>query len=202
MQQSRCAGREPARQGIKDLLRSSTAASGCGHRGITDPAAKQRLIVEFYGKFFRNAFPRTTMKRHVYTPVESSISSCTAVNEMLQEHFGQTFGRRGRPIMDPFTGTGTFIPRLLQSGLIAPGIWEQKFATRSIANEIVLLPYSSPAINIEAVYQGEAAGPTLVPFEGICLTDTFQIMKAGRTGLYNARQLRAPDSSERSWIFG
>ena len=162
-------------------------------QGINDPNAKQKLIVELYDKFFRNAFPRTTEKLGiVYTPVEIVDFIIHSVNEVLQEHFGQTLGSKGVHIMDPFTGTGTFITRLLQSGLIAPEEMENKFRNEIHANEIVLLAYYIAAINIEAVYHGLTGGDNYVPFEGICLTDTFQ--------MYESDDLIShylPDNSER-----
>ncbi|MFU8849358.1 MAG: damage-inducible protein, partial [Opitutales bacterium] len=122
-------------------------------QGITDPQAKQKLIVELYDKFFRRAFPRTTEKLGiVYTPVEIVDFIIHSVNEVLQSEFGQTLGSPGVHIIDPFTGTGTFITRLLQSGLIAPEEMEHKFRHEIHANEIVLLAYYIAAINIEAVY--------------------------------------------------
>ena len=148
-------------------------------QGINDPNAKQKLIVELYDKFFRNAFPRTTEKLGiVYTPVEIVDFIIHSVNEVLQEHFGQTLGSKGVHIMDPFTGTGTFITRLLQSGLIAPEEMENKFRNEIHANEIVLLAYYIAAINVEAVYHGLTGGDEYVPFEGICLTDTFQMCES------------------------
>ena len=114
-----------------------------------------------------------------------------SVNEVLQSEFGQTLGSPGVHIIDPFTGTGTFITRLLQSGLIAPEEMEHKFRHEIHANEIVLLAYYIAAINIEAVYHGLQGGE-YVPFEGICLTDTFQ--------MYESDDLIShymPDNSER-----
>lgn len=176
----------------KDLEKFYDSVRNRAH-GITDPQAKQRLIVELYDKFFRNAFPRTTEKLGiVYTPVEIVDFILHSVNEMLQEHFGQTLGSKGVHIMDPFTGTGTFITRLLQSGLIAPEELEHKYRHEIHANEIVLLAYYIAAINIEAVYQGLAKSNSYVPFEGICLTDTFQ-MYEGEDQL----ALYMPDNSER-----
>jgi predicted helicase len=161
-------------------------------QGITDPQAKQKLIVELYDKFFRRAFPRTTEKLGiVYTPVEIVDFIIHSVNEVLQSEFGQTLGSPGVHIIDPFTGTGTFITRLLQSGLIAPEEMEHKFRHEIHANEIVLLAYYIAAINIEAVYNGIMGGE-YVPFEGICLTDTFQ--------MYESDDLISqymPDNSER-----
>ena len=112
----------------------------------------------------------------VYTPVEVVDFIIHSVNDVLQAEFGQTLGSKGVHILDPFTGTGTFITRLLQSGLIKPEELEHKYKHEIHANEIVLLAYYIAAINIEAVYHdlaGETA--TYTPFEGILLTDTFQL---------------------------
>ncbi len=97
-----------------------------------------------------------------------------SVNHILQTEFGQTLGSKGVHILDPFTGTGTFITRLLQSGLIAPEQLPYKYQNEIHANEIVLLAYYIAAINIEAVYHSIVGGK-YQPFEGICLTDTFQL---------------------------
>lgn len=155
--------------------------------------AKQQVIIQLYDSFFRNAFPRLTEKLGiVYTPVEIVDFILHSVNEMLQEHFGQTLGSRGVHIMDPFTGTGTFITRLLQSGLIAPEELEHKFRNEIHANEIVLLAYYIAAVNIEAVYQGVSNSDEYVPFEGICLTDTFQMYEGD-----DELAIYMPDNSER-----
>lgn len=143
--------------------------------GIDKADAKQKIIVELYDKFFRNAFPKMTERLGiVYTPVEVVDFIIQSVNEVLQKEFGQTLGNQGVHILDPFTGTGTFITRLLQSGLIKPEELEHKYRHEIHANEIVLLAYYIATINIEAAYHGVAGGE-YAPFEGICLTDTFQL---------------------------
>lgn len=144
-------------------------------QGIDNAEAKQKIVVELYDKFFRNAFPRMTDRLGiVYTPVEVVDFILHSVNEVLQSEFGQTLGSKGVHILDPFTGTGTFITRLLQSGLIKPEELEHKYKNEIHANEIVLLAYYIAAINIEAVYHSQSGGD-YAPFEGICLTDTFQM---------------------------
>ncbi len=144
--------------------------------GITDPSARQKLIVELYDKFFRGAFPRTTQKLGiVYTPVEIVDFIIRSVNETLQEEFGQTLGSQGVHILDPFAGTGTFITRLLQSGLIAPEDMERKYREDIHANEIVLLAYYIAAINIESVFHFVTARDDYLPYSRICLTDTFAL---------------------------
>ncbi len=90
----------------------------------------------------------------VYTPVEIVDFIIRSVNDVLEDEFGQTLGSKGVHIIDPFTGTGTFITRLLQSGLIQPDQLEHKFRYELHANEIVLLAYYIAAINIESVYEG------------------------------------------------
>ena len=143
--------------------------------GIDSAAGKQKIVVELYDKFFRNAFPKMTERLGiVYTPVEVVDFILHSVNDLLQKEFGQTLGSKGVHIIDPFTGTGTFVTRLLQSGLIKPEELPHKYKHEIHANEIVLLAYYIAAINIEASYHSLVGGK-YVPFEGICLTDTFQM---------------------------
>lgn len=143
--------------------------------GIDNAQGKQKIIVELYDKFFRNAFPKMTERLGiVYTPVEVVDFILHSVNHLLQQEFGQTLGSKGVHIIDPFTGTGTFITRLIQSGLIKPEELAHKYRHEIHANELVLLAYYIAAINIEAAYHGEVIDE-YTPFEGICLTDTFQM---------------------------
>lgn len=143
--------------------------------GIDSAQGKQKIIVELYDKFFRNAFPKMTERLGiVYTPVEVVDFILHSVNHLLQQEFGQTLGSKGVHIIDPFTGTGTFITRLIQSGLIKPEELPHKYKHEIHANELVLLAYYIAAINIEAAYHGEVIDE-YTPFEGICLTDTFQM---------------------------
>ena len=145
--------------------------------GIDTIAGKQRIVVELYDKFFRKAFPRMTERLGiVYTPVEVVDFIIHSVNDLLQQEFGQTLGSEGVHILDPFVGTGTFITRLLQSGLMKPEELPYKYQHEIHANDIVLLAYYIAAINIETVYHdlvGKESG--YQPFTGICLTDTFQM---------------------------
>lgn len=143
--------------------------------GIDNAAGKQKIVVELYDKFFSNAFPKMRDRLGiVYTPVEVVDFIIHSVNHILKTEFNQTLGSDGIHIIDPFTGTGTFITRLLQSGLITPEQISKKYKSEIHANEIVLLAYYIAAINIEAVYHSIAGGE-YAPFEGICLTDTFQM---------------------------
>ena len=145
--------------------------------GITDAAGRQRIIVELYDKFFKTASPKTVEKLGiVYTPVEVVDFIINSVGYIIQKEFGRTLSDENVHILDPFTGTGTFITRLLQSGLISREALQRKYENEIHANEIVLMAYYIASINIENVYHdliGEDA--EYIPFDGICLTDTFQL---------------------------
>ena len=163
--------------------------------GIDNSEAKQKIIVELYDKFFRTAFPKVTEKLGiVYTPVEIVDFIIHSVEDVLQKEFGRSMTDENVHILDPFTGTGTFITRLLQSGIIRNEDLKRKYAKELHANEIVLLAYYIASINIENVYYDllKIAEPYNVvqfpetktekkkceeynPFPGICLTDTFQL---------------------------
>lgn len=156
-----------------DTLEKFYASVKMRASGINTAAGRQKIIVELYDKFFRNAFPLTTQRLGiVYTPVEVADFIIYSVNEVLQREFGQTLGSRDVGILDPFTGTGTFITRLLQSRTISQEELPYKYANEIRANETVLLAYYIATINIESAYH-DLAGGDYVPFNGICLTDTF-----------------------------
>ncbi len=167
--------------------------------GVKTAQGRQTLITELYDRFFRNAFPRLTQRLGiVYTPVEVVDFIIHSVNDVLKDQFGQTLGSKDVHILDPFTGTGTFITRLLQSGLIAPDELEHKYRHEIHANEIVLLAYYIAAVNIETVYHemtqgGLSADAPYHPFTGILLTDTFQMYEQERDMVANL----LPDNSER-----
>lgn len=146
-------------------------------KGIDNAQGKQKIITELYDKFFRAAFPRMTERLGiVYTPVEVVDFIVNSADYALKQEFGVGLTDEGVHILDPFTGTGTFIVRLLQSGLIKPEDLERKFTKELHANEIVLLAYYIAAINIEETYHSLQGGE-YQPFNGIVLTDTFQMFE-------------------------
>lgn len=149
--------------------------------GIDNAEGKQRIIVELYEKFFRLGFKRAADAMGiVYTPIPIVDFIIRAANDALQAEFGKSLTDEGVHILDPFTGTGTFITRLLQSGIIRPEDLLRKYTSELHANEILLLAYYIGAINIEATFHGLYGGDYR-PFEGIVLTDTFQIAEDGDT---------------------
>lgn len=146
-------------------------------KGIDNAEGKQKVIVELYDKFFKTAFPKVVEQLGiVYTPVEVVDFINRSVAKVLKKEFNRNLSDENVHILDPFTGTGTFITRLIQTGLIDKEALPRKYAKELHANEIVLLAYYIASINIENAYH-DAVGQEngYKPFNGICLTDTFQL---------------------------
>lgn len=151
--------------------------------GLDNAEARQKVIIELYDEFFKNAFPKMAERLGiVYTPTEVVDFIIHSVQDILQAEFSSSLGDNDVHIIDPFTGTGTFIVRLLQSGLIDKSDLPRKFSKELHANEIVLLAYYIAAINIEETYHGLMSTSDVTanyqPFDGIVLTDTFQLYEA------------------------
>ena len=143
---------------------------------IDNAEGKQKVIVELYDQFFSAGFPKLVEQLGiVYTPVPIVDFIIHSVNDVLQKEFGKSLSDEGVSILDPFTGTGTFITRLLQSGLIQPKDLERKYNQEIFANEIVLLAYYIAAVNIENVYHDLSESKQYASFPGIVLADTFQM---------------------------
>lgn len=152
-------------------------------QGIDNAEGKQRIIIELYDKFFKTAFPKMVEQLGiVYTPVECVDFIIHSINDVLKKEFGRGLTDENIHILDPFTGTGTFITRLLQSGIIEEKDLERKYKNELHANEIVLLAYYIAAINIENAFHDATPDPNdgigtekYTSFDGIVLTDTFQL---------------------------
>lgn len=143
---------------------------------IDNLEGKQSIIKTLYEKFFKGAFPKTVEKLGiVYTPVECVDFIIRSVNDILKSDFGCTLSDENVNILDPFVGTGTFITRLLQSGLIKSEDLERKYRQEIFCNEIVLLAYYIADVNIESVFHELMNREKYLSYDGICLTDTFQI---------------------------
>ena len=162
--------------------------------GIDNAAGKQRVITELYERFFSLAFSKTAKSLGiVYTPVQIVDFILRSVDWLARTHLGRGISDKGVHVLDPFTGTGTFIVRLLQSGLISKADLARKYASELHANEILLLAYYIAAANIEVTYrdlmrsdappasgeEGDPAQAGYTPFDGIVLADTFQMTEDG-----------------------
>lgn len=143
---------------------------------IDNSEGKQKIIVELYEKFFKTAFPKLVEKLGiVYTPIEVVDFIINSVEDILKKEFNRSLTDENVNILEPFVGTGTFISRLLQSGNIKAKDLERKYQKEIFANEIILLAYYIATVNIENVYHDLNNEIEYKEFQGICLTDTFQL---------------------------
>ena len=146
-------------------------------QALDNAEARQKVLLELYERFFKVALRKDAERLGiVYTPVEVVDFILKSADHALQKHLGRRLTDENVHILDPFTGTGTFIVRLLQNpDLIRDGDLLRKFSKELHANEIVLLAYYIAAINIEEAFHGRQGMETEYQrFEGIAFSDTFQ----------------------------
>ena len=167
-------------------------------QGIDNSEGRQKVLSELYENFFVTALRKEADRLGiVYTPVEVVDFILHSANAILQDEFGRSLNDEGVHVLDPFTGTGTFLARLLQSDLIQPDDLERKYRQELHANELVLLAYYIAAVNIEEVFRGRHGEDSgYEPFNGIVLTDTFNLNKAEDPTLFPREWL--PDNNERA----
>ena len=152
-------------------------------RGLDNSEARQHVLMELYEKFFATALKKDADRLGiVYTPVEIVDFILNSADHVVRQEFGRSLSDEGVHVLDPFTGTGIFLVRLIQSALVRESDLARKYHRELHANEIVLLAYYIAAIHIEEAFHGRR-GPESAyePFEGIVLTDTFNL-HTDRTG--------------------
>lgn len=153
---------------------------------IDNLEGKQRIIKTLYEKFFKATFPKVTEQLGiVYTPIECVDFMIKSIDDILRKEFNSCISDRGVHLLDPFTGTGTFIVRLLQSDLIKKEDLEYKYLNEIHCNEIMLLAYYVADINIEAAYHELSKEDSYLPYDGICLTDTFQLNESKNSDVFS-----------------
>ena len=167
-------------------------------RGIDNSEGRQKVLLELYEKFFATALKKDAERLGiVYTPVEVVDFILHSADEVLRKEFSRSLSDEGVHILDPFTGAGVFLARLLQSDLIQASDLKRKYREELHANEIVLLAYYIAAVNIEEAYRGERGEDSgYESFNGIVLTDTFNLNKEGEPTLFPKEWL--PDNNARA----
>ncbi|BAO98354.1 type IIG restriction-modification enzyme [Helicobacter pylori NY40] len=139
---------------------------------------QQELIKNLYNTFFKEAFRKQSEKLGiVYTPIEVVDFILRATNGILKKHFNTDFNDKNITIFDPFTGTGSFIARLLskESDLISDEALKEKFQKGLFAFDIVLLSYYIALINITQAVQSRDS--SLKNFKNIALTDSLDYLE-------------------------
>ncbi|WOV92759.1 MAG: type ISP restriction/modification enzyme [Candidatus Nitrosoabyssus spongiisocia] len=163
-------------------------------RHITTRAARQDFIKKIYGNFFESIDKKNTEQHGiVFTPVEIVDFIIHSTQHLCKKHFDVEFNDKSVKILEPFAGTGTFITRLLESGLITSNIYE-KYKHDLYANELILLAYYIATINIETTYSSLRKG-RYVPFSGMTYTDTLRINPKYRQGKYYRQESSTLDDT-------
>ncbi len=143
---------------------------------ITDNESRQEFIRNIYGTFYQKFDPkRATRDGIVYTPIEIVDFILYSVQHVLKTEFDTDFADRSVKILDPFTGTGTFLARLLGSGMLGDNI-TPKYKEDMFANELLLLAFYIATVNMESAHANITnADDDYIAFKGINYTDTFMI---------------------------
>ncbi|MDO5310224.1 MAG: helicase-related protein, partial [Planctomycetia bacterium] len=154
--------------------------------GVTSAQGRLSVIHKLYEKFFKKALPDVAEKLGVvYTPVEVVDYILHSIDYVLRQEFKRALTDTDVHILDPFTGTGSFISQLLLSGLIQDKDIKRKYEHELHANELMLLAYYIAAVSIEETYRGILKDKNIpissndkISFPGIVYTDTFQTTEA------------------------
>lgn len=143
---------------------------------ITSDEERQQFIRRIYETFYKKYDPRRAERDGiVYTPIEVVDFILNSVQHVLRTEFGTDFSDRSVKVLDPFTGTGTFLARLLTSGMLGRNM-AAKYKEDIFANELLLLAFYIATINMESTYTNSiSGGKEYVPFEGMNYTDTFMM---------------------------
>ena len=189
------------RQAI-DRLRVYYGAIGRAAWDITDYSEKQRFLKAIYEDFYRAYNPAAADRLGVvYTPNEVVDFIIRGADHLLQKHFGKTLADDNVQILDPATGTGTFVTSLID--YLPAERLERKYRNEIHANEVAILPYYIANLNIEYSYR-ERTG-RYVEFPNLCFVDTLDNMDwqgAGASGGAVQRQaaFNLGGLSEENWI--
>ncbi|MDR2457132.1 MAG: DEAD/DEAH box helicase family protein [Clostridiales Family XIII bacterium] len=177
---------------------------------IDSASTRQIIIRDLYEKFLSLTFPDEVEELGIaHTPIEIVDFIINSVAEVLLNEFDRDIADEDIHFLDPFTRTGTFITRLIQSGYLGSKL-TSKYNIALHANEMFLLPYYFASINIEnAYYEILGSDTKSLPFKGICLADSFQIDENDEIEInydniqtFNSKRIQSQKNQKISVIFG
>ena len=163
-----------------------------------DFSQKQHFLNTFYEKFFQG-FSEDVADTHgiVYTPQPIVDFMVKSVSHILETEFGRSLSDTGVHIIDPFVGTGNFIVRLMQD--IQGTALEEKYRHELHCNEVMLLPYYIASLNIEQEFFQRTQ--TYLPFEGITLADTFELLEDQQMTLFTQENTERVEQQKKADMF-
>ncbi len=165
---------------------------------ISDFSQKQHFLNTVYEQFFQG-FSVKVADTHgiVYTPQPIVDFMVKSVEHILQTEFDRSLSDGSVHIIDPFVGTGNFIVRIMRE--IRKTALEHKYTSNLHCNEVMLLPYYIASMNIEHEFY-EATGHYL-PFEGICLVDTFELAEPQQMVLFTEKNAERVERQKETPMF-
>ena len=163
-----------------------------------DFSQKQHFLNNFYEKFFQG-FSEDVADTHgiVYTPQPIVDFMVRSVEHILKTEFDRSLSDTGVHIIDPFVGTGNFIVRLMQD--IQGTALEEKYRHELHCNEVMLLPYYIASLNIEQEFFQRTG--TYLPFEGIALADTFELLEQQQRELFTRENTERVEKQKAADMF-
>ena len=173
---------------------------------LNDYKEKQKFLNTLYENFYKAYNPKRADKLGiVYTPLEIVDFMIESVDFLLYKHFNKTLSSKNVKILDPSTGTGTFLTQIID--YIPANLLEHKYKNELFANEISILPYYIANLNLEYIYQQKMK--TYAEFENISFTDTLELNQniKGQGDLFsfsseNLDRIKKQEDSEINIIIG
>lgn len=192
-------------QGVKHYYDAIKAAAA----PIADHHEKQTFLKVIYENFYKAYNPKGADRLGiVYTPSEIIKFMIEGTDYLLEKHFGKTLASKNVEILDPATGTGTYICDLIE--YLPKQDLQHKFLHELHANEIAILPYYIANLNIEYTYRQKMGD--YQQFQNICFVDTLDNLGFGfagkQTGLFgnfsqeNAERIKRQNAKKISVIIG
>lgn len=152
-----------------DTIKHYYQAINAAGSSIADHHEKQRFLKVIYETFYKSYNPKAADKLGVvYTPNEIVKFMIESTDYLLQKHFDKMLHDKGVDILDPATGTGTFICDIID--YIHPNKLEYKYKNELHANEVAILPYYIANLNIEFTYKQKMG--KYEEYESLCFVDT------------------------------
>ena len=190
----------PVRREAIDRLRSSYGAIGRAADNISDYSEKQQFLKAIYEDFYKAYNPAAADRLGVvYTPNEIVNFIIRGTDHLLQKHFGKTLADKKVQILDPATGTGTFVTSLID--YLPADRLEYKYLNEIHANEVAILPYYIANLNIEYSYKEKTR--KYVEFPNLCFVDTLDNLSwqgATEGAVQRQSDMNLGGLSEENWI--
>ncbi len=149
--------------------------------GITDHHEKQKFLKVLYENFYKVYNPKAADRLGVvYTPNEIVQFMVKSTDYLLHKHFGRTLADKDVDILDPATGTGTFLCEIIENA-IPKQVLDYKFKNEIHANEVAILPFYIANLNIEFTFKQKMG--YYAEFPSLCFVDTLDNIHGLAQGL-------------------